>query len=262
MRDDFDNKTKEQLAKRVGFRCSNPECKHSTIGPKSGGGSNTTGVAAHITAASPGGPRYDSILNEVERKSIHNGIWLCQNCAKIIDNDTKLYTVMRLIMWKNSAEESQFFEHTKREPSTIFQDRHVDKTIELFRLLKKIQKLYDYFWNLYEVTFKELRNFDEIEEYVGRFPKIYDDSIKNELEQLREIGEQAEEVLLECELHMDKGIVDLYNIYFSLGKFKYLCDYIGLCNEYLARFFENVCEKQQKRLNIIEKIEEKMRANI
>lgn len=116
MRDDFDNKTKEQLAKRVGFRCSNPECKHSTIGPKSGGGSNTTGVAAHITAASPGGPRYDSILNRLSANQFIMEFGFAKIVQKIIDNDTKLYTVMRLIMWKNnSAEESPIFLSIQRE---------------------------------------------------------------------------------------------------------------------------------------------------
>lgn len=262
MRDDFNKNVKDQLAKRVGFRCSNPKCKCSTIGPKSGEESNTTGVAAHITAASPGGPRYDSTLGETERKSIHNGIWLCQSCAKLIDNDKNIYTIMRLIMWKNCAEKNQFIEHTQTEPSTILQYKHIEKTIELFRLLKKIQKLYDYFYGQYETTFKELPHIDAIIDYVDRFPQMYNDSIKNELEQLKETGTQGEEMLLECELYIDKGIVDLYNEYFSLGNFKYQHDFVGFYNDYLARFFENVYEEQQKRLNIIEKIEVKMRANI
>jgi hypothetical protein len=47
------------------------------------------GVAAHITAASPDGPRYDQNLSSEQRKSPDNGIWLCQNCAKLVDNDGK-----------------------------------------------------------------------------------------------------------------------------------------------------------------------------
>jgi hypothetical protein len=35
MRGDFDVKTKETLAKRVGHRCSNPDCRKLTSGPRS-----------------------------------------------------------------------------------------------------------------------------------------------------------------------------------------------------------------------------------
>lgn len=45
------------------------------------------GVAAHITAASPGGARYDAALTPEARADIGNGIWLCQNHARLIDND-------------------------------------------------------------------------------------------------------------------------------------------------------------------------------
>jgi len=89
-RDDFPPKVKETLLKRVGNRCSNPDCQKLTTGPHSSpDDSVNTGVAAHITAAAPGGPRYNSNLTEKERKATANGIWLCQNCAKLIDNDEK-----------------------------------------------------------------------------------------------------------------------------------------------------------------------------
>ena len=56
MRDDFSAKTKEILAKRVTYKCSNPECKKPTIGPNSDPNKTVLiGVAAHITAASVGG---------------------------------------------------------------------------------------------------------------------------------------------------------------------------------------------------------------
>lgn len=63
------------------------------------------GVAAHITAASPDGPRYDATLNGVNRSDIQNGIWLCQSCAKLIDSDLTTYTEDLLRQWKKSAEE-------------------------------------------------------------------------------------------------------------------------------------------------------------
>ncbi len=105
-RDNFTKTTVDQLAARVGYRCSNPRCRQSTSGPRSiSNKSINVGVAAHITAASPGGPRYDFWLEPQQRKSFENGIWLCGNCAKLIDNDEYRYTVDVLLTWKTQAEE-------------------------------------------------------------------------------------------------------------------------------------------------------------
>ncbi len=112
-RDDFDAKTKRILAERVGFRCSNPHCRKLTSGPQSlPHKAVNIGVAAHITAASPGGPRYDPTLSPSERKSVENGIWLCQTCAKLIDSDPNRYTVKVLREWKSQAEREALGEIT------------------------------------------------------------------------------------------------------------------------------------------------------
>lgn len=105
-RDDFSAQIKEILAKRVGFRCSNPVCRKLTSGPNTDPQKATNiGVAAHICAAAPGGARYDASMSSDKRCSIQNGIWLCQNCAKMVDNDSGKYTVSLLLEWKSSAEQ-------------------------------------------------------------------------------------------------------------------------------------------------------------
>lgn len=104
-RDDFSKKVKEQMAYRVGCRCSNPKCRKITCGPKeSVEGYVNIGVAAHICAAAPGGKRYDPYMSKEERSSIENGIWLCQSCSKLIDSDDGKYTVEILYKWKQNAE--------------------------------------------------------------------------------------------------------------------------------------------------------------
>jgi hypothetical protein len=105
MRDSFSAPTKDLLGKRVGFVCSNPECRRPTSGPQADPiGTVNIGVAAHIGAASPGGPRYDASLSAEERADSSNGIWLCQNCAKLIDNDSIRYDRLVLEGWKRAAE--------------------------------------------------------------------------------------------------------------------------------------------------------------
>ncbi|MCG8576919.1 MAG: hypothetical protein MI810_18705 [Flavobacteriales bacterium] len=111
MRDDFSNSTKETLAKRVGYKCSNPNCRKGTVGPRTEGNKTVNiGIAAHITAASEGGPRFNKDLSSAERKDISNGIWLCQNCAKLIDNDPSKYSVELIHKWKEISELSASLE--------------------------------------------------------------------------------------------------------------------------------------------------------
>lgn len=111
MRDDFSGATKGLLAKRVGFCCSNPDCRQPTSGPTSdrSGGVNI-GVASHITAAAPGGPRYDEEMSPEERASADNGIWLCENCAKLVDSDASGHSVNLLKEWKQTAEAAAYLE--------------------------------------------------------------------------------------------------------------------------------------------------------
>ncbi|MFM0292240.1 hypothetical protein P0D68_03705 [Paraburkholderia sp. RL17-380-BIE-A] len=104
-RDNFNKPVVEELARRVAFACSNPDCRNQTVGPKTGPeGFVTTGEAAHITAAAPGGPRYDVALTSAERSAFKNGIWLCRNCAALIDRDVAGYPVEKLTQWKQTAE--------------------------------------------------------------------------------------------------------------------------------------------------------------
>jgi len=111
MRDDFMVASKELLAKRVNYLCSNPNCRRQTAGPHTDPAKSiNVGVAAHLTAASPGGPRFDPSLSIEQRKSTENGIWLCQTCAKLVDNDPQRYTLKVLQGWKRTAEEIAMLE--------------------------------------------------------------------------------------------------------------------------------------------------------
>jgi hypothetical protein len=106
-RDDFSSGVRKILAHRAGFHCSRPSCRALTAGPSDESAEARTdiGVAAHITAASPGGARYDPNLTPEERRSINNGIWLCQIHGKEVDDDQTRFTVEILRAWKRQAEE-------------------------------------------------------------------------------------------------------------------------------------------------------------
>jgi len=135
MRDDFDNNTKDILAKRVGYRCSNPNCRKLTAGPQEDSSKAINiGVAAHITAASKKGPRFDANLTPIERKSIDNGIWLCQNCAKLIDNDEIRYNQDLLLRWKELSESAALLEIDGKSPNG---DKLITDDIEIIKFFSQ-----------------------------------------------------------------------------------------------------------------------------
>jgi hypothetical protein len=103
-RENFPALVKTVLAGRVGYTCS--ICFTPTSGPQVGStGALSIGVAAHITAASSGGPRFDASLTPEDRVSAGNGIWVCHNCSDRIDKDPSFYTVDELQQRKAEAEQ-------------------------------------------------------------------------------------------------------------------------------------------------------------
>lgn len=105
--DNFPQKVKVKIAQRAGYICSNPQCSRLTIGPsmRDYESSENIGVAAHICAASPGGPRYDFNQSENERKGIENAIHLCASCSVLIDRNNGIdYPKELLQKWKHDHE--------------------------------------------------------------------------------------------------------------------------------------------------------------
>jgi hypothetical protein len=105
-RDDFPTGVIEEIRKRAGGRCSVPYCRAATTGPSESRTSGVTnvGVAAHITDAAPGGPRFDPDMTSKQRQSRENGIWTCQTHGKAIDDDERRYTTELLRAWRDRAE--------------------------------------------------------------------------------------------------------------------------------------------------------------
>ena len=103
-RHEFTQKVKYILAQRVGLLCSNPICMTDTTGPQTDPSCIiNVGAAAHITAAAPGGPRFNPELSEKERAGAKNGIWLRQTCAKLIDSDLAVYSPHLLLEWEGAG---------------------------------------------------------------------------------------------------------------------------------------------------------------
>ncbi|WP_394847384.1 hypothetical protein LZC95_07955 [Pendulispora brunnea] len=105
MRDDFSSDTIRKLGERVNLHCSNPKCRAPTKSAhETDDKAANVGKACHIHAAAAGGARYDSAQTAAERRSIHNGIWLCSNCGALIDSDPARFPASLLRAWKALAE--------------------------------------------------------------------------------------------------------------------------------------------------------------
>lgn len=156
MRDDFTLGTRDTLAKRVGYRCSNPNCRLLTSGPqKDPSKTVNVGIAAHITAASQKGPRYDENITSEQRQDISNGIWLCQNCAKLVDNDSARFSSETLRSWKTKAESAAIDEIEGRSTAPVNQAQQ--------NLFIKVEKLMP---ELIEKMRNDLRKFPIRREFV------------------------------------------------------------------------------------------------
>lgn len=94
------------------------DCRALTIAPSEADESKFiyVGKAAHIFVAAAGGPRYNAQMTQEERKSASNGVFLCSNCADMIDKNNGLdFPVDRLRRWKDDHEKWVIANLNKRQ---------------------------------------------------------------------------------------------------------------------------------------------------
>lgn len=103
---EFSQAVRQRLAERVAFMCSNPLCRRLTVKRAAeGDGVVHQGKASHILPASPSGPRAGKAGQADELcRSLENGIWLCDICAREVDDNRANYPVVTLHQWKDEAE--------------------------------------------------------------------------------------------------------------------------------------------------------------
>ena len=223
MRDDFSTETKEILAKRVGYHCSNPNCKIITCGPRTETNKFISiGVAAHITAASPNGPRHNALLSKTERGSVENGIWLCQNCSKLIDNDTSKFTVEYLRNWKIKAEQ-------------LARNKLYKKTSEIVDHPELLEQLSTFGRISFQYSMPfDLKTAGTPDEYMQNATKgIYDMIVCSYLKSARFMKRDKFVFVLSFDFEIGKGIMNFYGeLITHLTPFGY---YFGVLAEMLNR---------------------------
>jgi len=113
-RDEFSPGTKDLLAKRAGYMCAFPGCRRLTVGPSEDRATQTTmvGVAAHITAGSARGPRYDAWT-----LASRGTLWLdqCQRARRRAISARCVWTKA----WNRSADGVSLASRTRRTDTTL-----------------------------------------------------------------------------------------------------------------------------------------------
>lgn len=106
-RANFSQATRRRLADSVNFYCVRPGCGRliTYIDPDSGHRVNF-GHAAHDSAASKNGPRFDDLLTTEQRRACDNGAWLCAHCATVVDRAAQEFPTGTLSLWQRSAQET------------------------------------------------------------------------------------------------------------------------------------------------------------
>lgn len=127
---DFNKKTVETVAKKAAYKCSNPDCRVSTVGPNSDPNKSTLiGEAAHIYGARRNSKRYRDEMTDSARAEITNAIWLCRNCHKLIDTDEIKYSSNLLFAWRETHEKFVQQELGNATDKLIFQIDDSDLSI-------------------------------------------------------------------------------------------------------------------------------------
>ena len=96
----------KNLALRSGNACAYPTCgRELTLDPlHPDDDSKVIGKAAHIAAASPGGPRYDPTMTGQQRSSIDNLMFLCGDHHDAVDSQLSHHTTDFLLAAKHAHE--------------------------------------------------------------------------------------------------------------------------------------------------------------
>lgn len=248
-RDDFSLTVKNMLCQRVAGKCSNPKCRCETIGPHTNPNKRqSTGQAAHITGASARGPRYNPDLSVEQRSDISNGIWLCNNCAKMIDNDPVKYPAELLHAWKANAEYEQFCKVNGRRNDYVamLEQELKGRKLEACRQIKvALDRLHHRLYYAFEYWKSNFSNCDYLESELIDHYLLYKEELEIIYEYQRE-RDELEQLIREFSLDIGSGLCAMLQQYCGLTYFHYLSDNCGLYDNYWPRFFEMLSEKYEE----------------
>ena len=114
---------KESTAKKLfalsRTHCARPECNIRLVLEN---GVNL-GEMCHIEGEKPHSARYNSDMDDEQRRDISNLLIMCNNCHTIIDNDVENYTVQKLkeIKKNHESKKGELFELNEEQLQKIME---------------------------------------------------------------------------------------------------------------------------------------------
>jgi len=102
-RDNFPSEVINTVKLQSAYICANPDCRKLTVAPSLINEMKVqyVGKVAHISGAAINGPRYLPEMSATDRMAIGNAIFLCSNCADMIDKNGGIdYELALLHSWK------------------------------------------------------------------------------------------------------------------------------------------------------------------
>lgn len=259
-RDDFSEETKRIIAGRVGYRCCFPGCAQETIGPNTEMEKRTSlGEAAHITAAAPGGARYDSSITSEQRKSAENGIWMCRIHAKLIDADATKYPVELLRKWKADAEYEQSckvsgYNYNINGATCDTSSRRNEALRLLYSSINNINQLDLYSYSYYKANFE--RFGDTLLNELLNHSEIYMEKLKEIANEENRANQELIRVMNEYGLDIPSDITKKLTDFLQLKNFAYSCDEIGVYNDYWEKYFYNLRDNYKKRQTLSNEVKQ------
>ena len=145
---DYKRTTRRRLDTLSGNQCAWPDCAKKLIAED---GESIISKICHIEAASKNGPRFNSDMNDDERRHFNNLILLCDEHHTIIDNKEheKKYPVPLLKEWKRTHESKLLHSTLQKKPTLLsvainaisdinFDEDYEDKGSKPFNIDEKI----------------------------------------------------------------------------------------------------------------------------
>lgn len=166
--------TKEEyrtLFAKTGNQCAFPDCNHPLIDEDD----EFIAQVCHIEAAGVKGERYNSNMDDEDRRSINNLIVLCHR-HHVKTNNTKLYTVARLKKMK-AEHEGQWGERLYQLPDQaldLISEEQLLFAEEISRLNLEWQKYFDLAMKL-EFSDDPTNHLGGVAEAISRIEKLLDD---------------------------------------------------------------------------------------
>lgn len=251
-RDNFSQKTKDIIASRVGYKCSFPGCDKQTVGPHTDINKTVSvGVAAHISAAAPGGPRYDPYMTEDERKSPENGIWLCETHATLIDKDPNKYTIAVLQSYKCAAEQIQknilngnISQNVNGNLDTASNQKAL---MEVNKAFLQLHSVYEALYVYYEHNLERYGDFIEINNKIMDYWSLHGETLSSYAEAMEQARNVLDEKLLDYDLVLSNILKNKIDMYKRISYFIYQSDgKVGLYNNYYEKLFEMLAKNWNK----------------